>query len=293
MAEEKDKFDPETKLKELLPLAFDDNGVYKPIYTPSTNQESSVYDAKKMAEPIFKTTDLASSAPEEYADISPELVGMGTGSLGFLAGQKAKMIQQRLAPSSRNVSVAPSTVPPPTPSVPSATGPMASGDKWSSKVVGMMGPGGESVTEAARNYRIQQSLTPTETAQFKTNREGIILPNKTEVEQRMMQEARQKMLTERLKQGTSAIGKGMNLATEIAPRLMTGLSAASAGYQGTEAANRLFGENKDIAGGIISGVGALGSVASMAPHPLVRGIGTALGIASPLALEAYDRYKGK
>ena len=277
MAEEKDQFNPEAKLKELLPLAFDDNGVYKPIYTPSTSQESSVS---------------VSSAPEEYNDVSPELVGMGTGTVGFLAGQKAKMLQQRLAPSSSNVSVAPSTVPPP--SAPSATGaPMASGDKWSSKVVGMMGPGGESVTEAARNYRIQQSLTPTETAQFKTNREGIVLPNKAEAEQRMMQEARQKMLTQKLKQGATAVGKGMNLATEIAPRLMTGLSAAGAGYQGTEAANRLFGENRDIPGGLISGVGALGSVASMAPHPLVRGIGTALGIASPLALEFYDRYKGK
>jgi hypothetical protein len=281
MAEEKDKFDPEAKLKELLPSAFDDKGAYKPIYTPTTEQQASVS---------------VSPAPEEYNEISPEMVAAGTGTLGFLAGQKAKMIQQRLAPSSRSVPVAPSTVPPApsAPSAPSASGaPMASGDKWSTKVVGMMGPGGESVTEAARNYRIQQSLTPTESAQFKTNREGIILPNKTEAEQRMMQEAKQKMLMERSKRGAAAIGRGMDIATDVAPRLMTGLSAASAGYQGTDAANRLFGENRDIPGGIISGVGALGSVASMVPHPVVRGIGTALGIASPLALEVYDRYKGR
>jgi len=273
---EQDKFDPETKLKELLPSAFDANGTYKPIYTPTTDQQGSVS---------------VSGAPEEFDELTPELVGAGTGAVGFLAGQKAKMLQQRLAPSSRNVSVAPSTVRPPTPSAPSGA-PMASGDKWSSKVVGMMGPGGESVTEAARNYNIQQSLSPTESAQFKTNREGIIVPNKTEAEQRMMQEARQKMLTQKLKQGTASIGRGMDLATDVAPRLMTGLSAAGAGYQGAEAYNRLFGENRDIPGGIISGVGALGSVASMAPNPLVRGVGTALGIASPLALELYDRYKG-
>jgi hypothetical protein len=283
MAEEKDKFDPEAKLKELLPSAFDDKGTYKPIYTPTTEQQASVS---------------VSAAPEEYNDISPEMVAAGTGTLGFLAGQKAKMIQQRLAPSSRSAPVAPSTVPPPAPSVPSAPpaasgAPMASGDKWSSKVVGMMGPGGESVTEAARNYRIQQSLTPTESAQFKTNREGIILPNKTEAEQRMMQEAKQKMLMERSKRGAAALGRGMNVATDVAPRLMTGLSAAGAGYQGTEAYNRAFGENRDIPGAVISGVGALGSAASMVPHPVVRGIGTALGIASPLALEVYDRYKGR
>lgn len=283
MAEEKDKFDPEAKLKELLPSAFDDKGTYKPIYTPTAEPQASVS---------------VSAAPEEYNDVSPEMVAAGTGTLGFLAGQKAKMVQQRFAPSSRSAPVAPSTVPPPTPSAPSAPpaasgAPMASGDKWSSKVVGMMGPGGESVTEAARNYRIQQSLSPTESAQFKTNREGIILPNKTEAEQRMMQEAKQKMLMERSKRGAAALGRGMNVATDIAPRLMTGLSAASAGYQGTDAVNRLFGENTDIPGGIISGVGALGSVASMVPHPVVRGIGTALGIASPLALEVYDRYKGR
>jgi hypothetical protein len=154
-----------------------------------------------------------------------------------------------------------------------------------------MGPGGESVTEAARNYRIQQSLTPTETAQFKTNREGIILPNKTEAEQRMMQEARQKMLSERAKRAAEATGRGMGVATDIAPRMMTGIGAASVGYHGTDASNRI--SHRDIPGAVLSGVGALGSVASMVPHPLTRGIGTALGITSPLALQAYDAYRGE
>ena len=176
---EKDKFDPESKLKELLPNAFDDKGEYKPIYTPTGEPKGSV-----SVEP----------APSSFDEISPELIAAGTGTLGFLGGQKAKMIQQRVQPSARASAPPPSTVPPPASAPPAAGGPLASGDKWSSKVVGSMGPGGESVTEAARNYRIQQGLTPTETAQFKTNREGIILPNKTEAEQRMMQEARQKML---------------------------------------------------------------------------------------------------
>lgn len=273
---EKDKFDPESKLKELLPNAFDDKGQYKPIYTPADEPRGSV-----SVEP----------APSSFDELSPELVAAGTGTLGFLGGQKAKMIQQRVQPSARASAPPPSTVPPPASAPPAAGGPLASGDKWSSKVVGSMGPGGESVTEAARNYRIQQGLTPTETAQFKTNREGIILPNKTEAEQRMMQEARQKMFSERAKRAAEATGRGMGVATDIAPRLMTGVSAASAGYQGTDAYNRL--RNRDIPGAVLSGVGALGSVASMIPHPLTRGIGTALGIASPLALQAYDYYRGE
>jgi hypothetical protein len=55
--------------------------------------------------------------------------------------------------------------------------PASSGDKWSKKVVGDMGPGGEGVTEAARNYRTQQSFTPREAANFAVDRSGIILPN--------------------------------------------------------------------------------------------------------------------
>ena len=273
---EKDKFDPESKLKELLPNAFDDKGQYKPIYTPTEEPRGSV-----SVEP----------APSSFDELSPELVAAGTGTLGFLGGQKAKMIQQRVQPSARTSAPPPSTVPPSASAPPTAGGPLASGDKWSTKVVGSMGPGGESVTEAARNYRIQQGLTPTETAQFKTNREGIILPNKTEAEQRMMQEARQKMLSERAKRAAEATGRGMGVATDIAPRLMTGIGAASAGYQGTDAYNRL--RNRDIPGAVLSGVGALGSVASMVPHPLTRGIGTALGIVSPLALQAYDAYRGE
>jgi len=273
---EKNKFDPESKLKELLPNAFDDKGEYKPIYTPTGEPKGSV-----SVEP----------APSSFNELSPELVAAGTGTLGFLGGQKAKMIQQRFQPTARTSAPAPSTVPPPASAPPSAGGPLASGDKWSTKVVGSMGPGGESVTEAARNYRIQQGLSPTETAQFKTNREGIILPNKTEAEQRMMQEALQKMLSERARRAAEITGRGMGVATDIAPRLMTGISAASAGYQGTDAYNRA--RSGDIPGAVLSGVGALGSMASMVPHPLTRGIGTALGITSPLALQVYDSYRDK
>jgi len=273
---EKDKFDPESKLRELLPNAFDDKGEYKPIYTPTGEPKGSV-----SVEP----------APSSFDEVSPELVAAGTGILGFLGGQKAKMIQQRVQPPARVSAPPPSTVPPSASTPPAAGGPLATGDKWSIKTVGSMGPGGESTAEAARNYRIQQSLTPTETAQFKTNRQGIILPNKTEAEQRMMQEARQKMLSERAKRAAEATGRGMGVATDIAPRLMTGIGAASAGYQGTDAYNRL--RKRDIPGAVLSGVGALGSVASMVPHPLTRGIGTALGIVSPLALQAYDAYRGE
>jgi hypothetical protein len=56
------------------------------------------------------------------------------------------------------------------------------GDKWNKKVVGDMGPGGKSVTESARNYRIQQGLSESEAAKFKANRAGLIVPNELPTE---------------------------------------------------------------------------------------------------------------
>jgi hypothetical protein len=60
------------------------------------------------------------------------------------------------------------------------TGTPSAGDKWSAKVTGAMGPGGEGVTEAARNYRLQQSLEPSEAAKFKASRSGLLVPNTVE-----------------------------------------------------------------------------------------------------------------
>lgn len=75
----------------------------------------------------------------------------------------------------------------PTPEVPPvapvAEEPLTSGDKWSMKTVGAQGPGGESTTEAARNYRIQQRLQTApdvENPKWQPTRGGIIMPRGTQ-----------------------------------------------------------------------------------------------------------------
>lgn len=75
------------------------------------------------------------------------------------------------------------------PEKPLAPGELPVGDKWSTKVVGGMGPGGESVTEAARNYRLQQTLTPEEASRFKASRSGLIVPNTTDISKPFLNEA--------------------------------------------------------------------------------------------------------
>jgi hypothetical protein len=70
-----------------------------------------------------------------------------------------------------------------------------------------------------------------------------------------------------------------------------GLAGAGAGFQGADAYNRL--QQGDISGGVISGLGAIGSAASMIPHPIARVGGTALGMGAE-ALNMYlDSLKSK
>jgi hypothetical protein len=78
-------------------------------------------------------------------------------------------------------------------------------------------------------------------------------------------------------------GKFMNKV----PGLSGALAGAGIGSQGMEAAERV--NRGDYLGAGIAGLGAIGSAASLIPHPLTRGIGTAVGMASPLALSVLDR----
>jgi hypothetical protein len=87
----------------------------------------------------------------------------------------------------------------------------------------------------------------------------------------------------------SAAGAG--LSRTIPAVLGRGIAGAGAGFQGADAYNRM--QQGDIGGGIISGLGALGSAASLIPHPATRIGGTAIGIGAE-ALNTYlDSLKKK
>lgn len=67
------------------------------------------------------------------------------------------------------------------------------------------------------------------------------------------------------------------------------LAGAGAGFSGQEALQRYRGG--DMAGAAISGAGALGSLASMIPHPATKAIGTGISMASPAALLVLDKMR--
>jgi hypothetical protein len=64
---------------------------------------------------------------------------------------------------------------------------------------------------------------------------------------------------------------------------------AGAGAEFADASNRYH--HGDTPGAIISGLGALGSAASVIPTPLTRGIGTALSLGAPALNYAIDKYR--
>lgn len=67
------------------------------------------------------------------------------------------------------------------------------------------------------------------------------------------------------------------------------LAGAGAGFAGQDAVNRY--KQGDVAGAAIAGIGAAGSLASMIPHPLTKGIGTGISMASPAALFVLDKMR--
>jgi hypothetical protein len=87
-----------------------------------------------------------------------------------------------------------------------------------------------------------------------------------------------------------AAGNAM-MKSGVTPWLGRGIAGAALGFEGADAYNRY--QQGDMTGSVISGLGALGSAASLIPHPVTRIVGTGLGLGAG-ALNAYrDRQREK
>lgn len=171
--------------------------------------------------------------------------------------------------------------------------PEYAGDKWSVKTVGELGPGGESTAEAARNYRLQKGLTQEGVgAQWRPNREGMILPTPMAQQQESDRAARelamreeqarllnaqgqrersvmqdraasidaekQRLIDEAIKRQSPLNRLGMTTGRFMTTNpAVTGLFQAPAGYFANEARERA--QRGDILGSAISSVKAVGA----------------------------------
>ena len=88
-----------------------------------------------------------------------------------------------------------------------------------------------------------------------------------------------------IRQGAQAVGNVMG-KIPVVPGVLGG---ASTGYQGQEAFDRY--QKGDMTGATIAGVGALGGLASMVPHPATRALGATASAVSPAALAVLDKMR--
>jgi hypothetical protein len=189
---------------------------------------------------------------------------------------------------------------PPTPIAESPIVTESSGDKWNRKVVGALGPGAESSTEAAKNYNLQEDLNKQgQGQQWKVTREGIIRdPLALEQERRIKlaqdQIERESPVNRVLQAGKRAsqlpaklgsIGKAKFLGP-----IATGASAANA-VRAYERADELE-QQGDTVGAEIARLNSYASMAGAIPTTpniplnIIKGVGTigALGLSGAEAL---------
>ena len=171
------------------------------------------------------------------------------------------------------------------------------GDKWAfgsepgvGGVTGNMGPGGDSVTKAAQNYRMQRDLPPEVGQKFGVNRESIIVPKSVAAEEQAARLAAQNSIPGRVSQAVKASSSG--LPRKILGTALPWLTFPAAGAEAWDAINK-YAPDKDLlsrqniqAG--ISGLGALGTLASTYPSVPTTVIGGGMGAAAPIVNKMID-----
>jgi len=208
-------------------------------------------------------------APTSQSDVSPSMMGTGTGLTGFALGRPIQAGIKAL----KTPVVASGT-----PDIPSKPYTNA----WGTKTGYGIGEGttrqqSEAYKEVNPNKKLERG---------KIHRRWSV---DTMLEELAKREA---LATEGIK-GDKAkyleyLGQKLGLLQNALPRVATGLGAFGAGYEGTETVNRL--KHDDYPGAAIAGLGALGSALTLAPYPLAKGVGAGLSLAEPFVLGAYDKY---
>lgn len=176
----------------------------------------------------------------------------------------------------------------------SATGPLprggagTGGEKWAKNWAGMNKPG-TTVPEAAAAYQRAKGHGPV--TEKLTQRFG---PNaKLDIgSYTQAQKARPflERMTARTPEAVQRAGQAVKGAAGAVPAWVgRGIAGGSAGFQGVDAYNRF--QQGDYLGGVVSGLGSLGSAAALVPHPLIRGVGTVVGAGAPMINELIDRLR--
>ena len=169
---------------------------------------------------------------------------------------------------------------------------LSPGEKWAQKVTGYVAPGEETVVGQATRYR--RAKPKGKISGRMAELYGIPGPDEpTALVDRLIERSRNAPVMGESRpvpepQGEPPRRPGGRVGSLVKGSTMGALGGLGAGYSGYEAKERF--EAGDYPGAVLSGLGALGGVAAMAPHPMVRYPGLAVEMAAPIATELYDRY---
>jgi hypothetical protein len=207
---------------------------------------------------------------------------------------------------------------------------MKAGDKWNAKIVGELGPGGDSVAEAAKNYRTQKGLP----AGYVSTRSGIAMPYTPSSANSANEEAAIKEVKDALSKQQEAQKAAAQARIDMEKAQTTGKPAhvtkaesVAAGAQAEKAAakvtleelekaksflSKVPGFNTIMGGlsgaelvhaynefkagntfeGVMAGMSGVGGLLSLVPHPATKAIGTAMSL-PPLAYQGYQMYQAR
>jgi hypothetical protein len=172
---------------------------------------------------------------------------------------------------------------------------MTPGEKWASKVTGYVKPGVETVSEAATDYR--RAMPQGKISGRMARLYGIPGPDEpAQLSQRLIDRAKNAPVMGEVRQGLPTqqptqqpTRPGGKISGLFKGSTLGALGGAGAGYSAYDAYDRYM--QGDVPGAALSAIGALGGAASLAPHPVARGVGLATTAAVPFLADLYDRYK--
>jgi len=243
-----------------------------------TDQEREEFEFRLRAEQEAEQAKDGVSKFEEYTGVSPSSPLLG-GAVGVVAGIPAGRILEGAAKGA--------TAPLPRTTVAGKTG-ASSGDKWLRNYANINKPnfsGG--VPEAASIYQRTKGHGPVSEKVTQRFGPGAKLDIESYSRAQKARPFSERVLS-KTPEAVQRAGQAISGAGASVPAWMArGIAGGSAGFQGVDAANRF--EQGDYLGAAIGGLGALGSGAALIPHPLTRGLGTAVGTAAPFINEYLDR----
>lgn len=247
-----------------------------------------------LAEPYGQTVSEPKSSVTVMSPITGEPikfdpidVASTTGTAGALAGRQIQRVAEPVAKAATAVSEA----------VPAAEPTKPYTNKWGEKTGYGIGEG--STREQSEAYKRQFRNIGEGKHQIKGGRLWNVDEIMAEIarKEKLAAEeaariAEKKGLWGQTVRANEALGKSLGAVGKVLPRAMTGLGLAGAGYEGADAYNRL--QRGDYPGAVISGLGALGTLAGTALPPtnpyfaVGKGLGAGMGMAAPFVLQGYD-----